>query len=175
MKKTDGLIQIYTGDGKGKTTAAIGQAIRALGNGLKVCFIQFFKKTPSGEIKILKKLGIETILSGIGFFKILGNKNPPQKHKKVFQKAFKIAKEKISSGKYDLIILDELCLALSYKLIGKKEVISLLGEKPKKLDLILTGRGAPLWLTKLADLVTQMKKIKHPFDKGVGARKGIEY
>jgi cob(I)alamin adenosyltransferase len=175
LKKRDGIIQIYTGDGKGKTTAAFGLAIRALGRGLKVCFIQFIKgnKTGEGSASFLKgAYDFEFASYGTGKF-ILSK--PTEEDFTEAKRAFSHAKESVSSKKYDLVILDELAQAIELGLLKLEDVIDLLKKKPRNVELVITGRDADPKLIELADLVTEMKKIKHPFDKGLKAREGIEF
>lgn len=183
------MIHIYTGDGKGKTTAALGLALRALGAGKKVAMIQFMKKAIFSEHKAIKKYKLPILIEsfGIGFYKILGDKKPKSLHQKAAQKALKRVRDIIVSNKYDLIILDEINVAISLGLIDINEVIPLCthfrsgpsGSKMVKqlitTEIILTGRNAHPKLKKIAHLVTEMKKIKHPFDKGLKAREGIEF
>lgn len=170
------MIHIYTGEGKGKTTAALGLALRAVGAQKKVAIIQFLKKPDTSEHKAIKKFKLPILIEsfGIGFYKILGDKLPEQKHRQAAQKALKKAKDLINSGNFDIIILDEINVAIDFGLIDIKEVIEIIAMN-KEAELILTGRDAPAKLKKLADLVTVMKKHKHYFDKGVKARKGIEH
>jgi cob(I)alamin adenosyltransferase len=174
--KIKGLIQIYTGDGKGKTTAALGLALRAIGWGLKICMIQFIKGgTQVGEIKITKshipQFSIHQFKSDKKF--IIGK--PTKKQKESIAKSFNLAKNIIKKGKYDIVILDEINNCLSQKLLDWREVAKVLKEKPKYIEIILTGRNCPKEIIKIADLVTEMKKIKHPYDKGIHARRGIEF
>ena len=176
------MIFLFTGNGKGKTSSAIGQAMRALGQGKKVLILQFIKskKFVSGEDKIinkLEKLGekIKLIKGGIGFVGIMGDKFPLKEHKKAAKKTLDIAKESILEKKFDLILLDEINVALSLKLIKIKNVIELLKKASSEIDIILTGRNAPKQLIKFADLVTEFKEIKHYFKKGVLAQKGREF
>ncbi len=178
MKSKKSLIHIYTGDGKGKTTAALGSALRALGANKKVAIIQFIKKPNYSEHKAIKKYKLPILIEsfGIGYYHILGDKKPKAQHKKTAEKALERARDIIKSKKYDVIILDEINVAIGFGLINIDEVLSLLSERPLTTNvLILTGRRAHPKLVKIADLVTEMKKIKHPFDKGVQAEKGIEY
>jgi cob(I)alamin adenosyltransferase len=172
------MILIFTGNGKGKTIAAIGQGIRAVGHGKKVLMIQFIKskKYPSGEDKILPKIkNFKLIKGGVGFVGILGNKLPFKTHQKAAKETLKRAYKALVSQKYDLIILDEINSAINLKLITKKDVLRLLEKIPEKTDLILTGREAPQEFIKKADLVTEFQEIKHPFQKGKEPKKGIEY
>ena len=170
MKK--GLVQVYTGNGKGKTTAAIGQAIRALGRGYQVCFIQFFKEHTSGEIKILKSFPNLKLLHPLPFYPTEKNRNfLKKKIESILPKISKVIKSKT----YDLVILDEINITLRNELLEEREILNLIKNKPKSVELILTGRGATEEIIKMADLVTEMKEIKHPLKKGTKARKGIEY
>lgn len=170
------FIHIYTGDGKGKTTAALGLALRAIGAGKKVVIVQFMKRPSYSEHRAIKKykLPVDVFAYGIGYYKIMGDKKPKKAHQLAAQKALKKAQELILSGKYDLIILDEINVAVGFGLLDVNEVISMLSGS-RKSEVILTGRKAHPKLKKLADLVTEMKKVKHYYDKGVKARKGIEY
>jgi cob(I)alamin adenosyltransferase len=176
-KKTKGLVIVYTGDGKGKTTAALGTALRAAGHGKKTLIIQFIKSFKSyGESKFVKKYdcGIEIKTMGKGYVKIKGDRFPIEEHRKAARKAFEFAKSQISSKKYDIIVLDEINIALDKELLTLKDVTDLIKQKPPDLHLILTGRGASKKLIQLADLVSEVKEIKHPFKKGIPAQKGIE-
>lgn len=177
------MIHIYTGDGKGKTTSALGLALRAVGAEKKVAIIQFLKKLNTSEYRAIKKFALPILIEsfGIGFYKILGDKKPPETHQKATKKALKRAKEIIQNNEYDLIILDEINVAIDYGLVDINEVISILQFQRKtvngqrNVEIILTGRNAHPKLKKIADLVTVMKKEKHYFDCGLKARKGIEY
>ena len=172
------LIQIYTGDGKGKTTAALGLALRAIGAGKKVAIIQFMKKGIYSEHRAIKKYKLPILIEsfGIGYYKIMGDKLAKEAHKKAAQKALQRAREIIESKKYDLVILDEINVAIGFDLIDMNEVIDILiTNNSIPGTIVLTGRRTHPKLKKIAHLVTEMKKIKHPFDKGIIARKGIEY
>ena len=174
----DGLVIVYTGGGKGKTTAALGMAVRAVGYGHKVCMIQFIKGSwHYGEMDSSKKLApeFELVAIGKGFVGILDDKSPKEDHEKYAEEAIKMCKDKILSEKYDLIILDEINYAVNLGLINIKSVMDLIKLKPKKLDLVLTGNHAKEEVLKLADLVTEMKEIKHPFQSGIKAKKGIDF
>ena len=174
----DGLVIVYTGGGKGKTTAALGMALRAVGYGHKVCMIQFIKGSwHYGEMDSSKKLApeFELVAIGKGFVGILDDTSPKEDHEKYAEEAIKICKDKILSEKYDLIILDEINYAVNLSLINIKSVMDLIKLKPKKLDLVLTGNHAKEEILKLADLVTEMKEIKHPFQSGIKAKKGIDF
>ena len=174
-KLKEGIVQLYTGNGKGKTTAAFGIATRALGRGLKVCFIQFLKGNKLGDgcaITLSNIRDFELASYGTGKF-ILGK--PTKEDHEEAMKAFMHAKKSILSKNYDLIILDELTHAVNLNLVELKEIVSLLENKPENLEIVLTGREADPKIVEMADLVTEMRKIKHPYDKGVRARAGIEY
>ncbi|MEO0225439.1 MAG: cob(I)yrinic acid a,c-diamide adenosyltransferase [candidate division WOR-3 bacterium] len=173
MKK--GLVQIYTGNGKGKTTAALGQGLRAIGHGLKVIMIQFMKgKIDYGELKAVRKLKNFKI-EQYGLPTFVDRDRPSAKDLALAQKGFQRASEVIISGKYDIIILDEINVAIDYGLIKLSEVLNLIKQKPKGVELILTGRYAPAELLDVADLVSEILEVKHYFQKGLKPRKGIEY
>ncbi|MCJ7507908.1 MAG: cob(I)yrinic acid a,c-diamide adenosyltransferase, partial [candidate division Zixibacteria bacterium] len=164
--KRKGLIIVFTGYGKGKTTAALGMALRAAGHGMRVLVIQFIKNFKNyGELKFVKKhiSGIEIKTFGKGYVGIRGDKLPIAEHRKMAEEALKLYQKKAKSGKYDIIILDEINIALKLKLLDLKKVVRILKRKPKNLHLVLTGRDTPAAVVKMADLVTEMKEIKHPF------------
>jgi cob(I)alamin adenosyltransferase len=169
-----GYIQVYTGNGKGKTTAAFGQALRAQGAGLKVFIGQFVKgKTYNENIAITKYLKNITVKQyGLGCFIV---DTPTVKDIEAAQKGLDEMKKVIHSGMYDVVIMDEVNIALYYKLFDVEEIMELMKNKPDQLELILTGRYAPDEIIKLADMVTEMKEIKHYYQQGVEARIGIEY
>jgi len=167
-----GLVQIYTGDGKGKTTAALGLAMRAAGHDLKIAFIQFLKGIPAGEhiyTEKYKPFSIVQVSKGDSFTK------STEQLKEEAQQTLVYAEKEMLSGKYDLVILDEIFVALSKRLITLEQVLDLLRKKPDELELVLTGRNAPKEIIQQADLVTEMLMIKHPFNEGIEGRKGIEY
>jgi len=172
---TKGLVQIYTGEGKGKTTAAIGNIIRALGHNLKVYAAVFMKGDyPYGEWEYLARLpNIKVERFGLREFCNPADIKPEEKAQAA--QALNAAREAILHGNYDLVVLDEINVAIAWHLIDKNEVIKLLEERPPHPTLILTGRYADSELMKKADLVTEMLKIKHHFDAGVPARQGIEF
>lgn len=173
-----GLTIVYTGNGKGKTTAALGIVLRASGYDKKICMIQFIKGSwHYGEMVSSKKLepNFEMIAVGKGFVGIIDDDSPREEHEKIAKEALKISESKIQSGDYDIIILDEINYAVNLGLIKIKDVIELIKSKPAGLDLILTGNHAKEEILELADLVTEMKEIKHPFQKGIKAKKGIDF
>ncbi|MDA8104363.1 MAG: cob(I)yrinic acid a,c-diamide adenosyltransferase [Nitrospiraceae bacterium] len=171
-----GLIHVYTGDGKGKTTAAIGISVRAKSRGLRTMFVQFFKENDrGGEIALLHKIGIKTVVFDqvkSPFF------NPDIDKESIRQEAIKalsILKEKLGRQDFDLIVLDEFICLISEAVLSEDEAVEFLGNKPSQLELILTGYGATEKIIALADYVTFMKNIKHPYDKKLHARRGIEF
>ena len=173
MKK--GFIQIYTGNGKGKTTAAIGLAVRAAGHELKSYIVQFMKDHPYGEVGSLKNLSQWVTLEQFGNDEfVLKREHPDRKDVEIAQRGLYKAREKMLSGKYDIIILDEVCVAIYFHLLKVDEVLKLINKKPVHVELILTGRYCPQELSEKADLVTDMKEVKHYYQKGIIARKGIE-
>jgi len=174
-KKEKGLIQVFTGNGKGKTSAALGSILRAVGHGLKVFIVFFMKgKYPYGEFNSLPKLpNVEVASFGLRCLIDRNNINPEEIRQA--ELALQTAREAMLSGKYDMVVLDEVNVAVYFKLIPLDDVIRLIEEKPPGIELILTGRYAEDTVIERADLVTEMRKVKHPYDKGVKARKGIEY
>lgn len=173
-----GLIIIYYGNGKGKTTAALGVALRAIGYNHNVCMIQFIKgEWDYGELYSSNKLkpNFELIVTGKGFIGIIDDDHLIEEHIQSSKNALKIAREKISSNKYNTIILDEINYALKLNLITEKEVIDLLDSKPTELNIIMTGNYLPDKILEIADLVTEMKEVKHPYKKGIKAKKGIDF
>ena len=170
-----GLTQVYTGDGKGKTSAAFGLALRAVGRGLKVYVIQFIKGGfDYGELYVVKRLP-NFKMAAFGRGKFVTDVPPTEDDVKLAKEAFELAREVVSGGEYDIVILDEINVALHLKLLGIDEVTDLIRNKPEHVELILTGRHAPPEVVEMADLVTEMREVKHPYSKGVPPRKGIEY
>ena len=190
-----GYVQVYTGNGKGKTTAALGLALRALGAGRKVCFIQFMKATGYSEHNIMSELSDDLTWKTLGkpFFiakegqlseqelEAYGDKcvvfedgKPPAEYVKTIEEGFEEAKEAALSGEYDLVVMDEINCAIFFGLISAEKVLRLMAEKAENTELVLTGRYAPREITDAADLVTEMKEIKHYYHEGVEARRGIE-
>jgi cob(I)alamin adenosyltransferase len=178
MEEKNGLIIVHTGNGKGKTTAALGLAIRAWGDGLRVLILQFIKGGwKYGEIETIKKLGeidgrIELKRLGKGFQR---NTDDKAEHIEAAKEALKEAGNAFESGNYDLIILDEINYAVKFELITVEDVKALLAKRPAELHVVLTGRDAKEEIIDMADLVTEMKLIKHPYQKGIKAQKGIEF
>ena len=171
-----GLVIVHTGNGKGKTTAALGLAIRAWGEGLKVLILQFIKGGwKYGELKALDKFAPDITVKqcGEGFTR-RGNTDMA-KHQEAAKKALDEAKIAMQSGKWDMLILDEINYAIDFGLVPEDQVLDLIKHKPAKLHLVLTGRNAKPEIIANADLVTEMKEIKHPFKQGIKAQKGIEF
>jgi len=175
--KGKGLIQVYTGDGKGKSTAAIGQAVRAAGHGFKVGFVSFFKDPEVfgyGEFESLQKLGIRTFLFA---------RRHPHFYKKISLdevreeclKGIEFIKELFHDQSWDMLVLDEINIAVRDGFLKEEEILSLLEAKPERLELVLTGRGVTEKIIEKADLVSEIKEIKHPYEQGIGSREGIEY
>ncbi|MFH2036888.1 MAG: cob(I)yrinic acid a,c-diamide adenosyltransferase [Candidatus Zixiibacteriota bacterium] len=178
MEEKKGLLVVYTGNGKGKTTAALGMTIRAVGYGWKVSIVQFIKGSwKYGEMDGLKRLEpeVELNIMGEGFVGIIDDDKPIEEHREAAKKAFELLLDKVKSGKYELVIADELNVAMMLGLITLDELKTLIEQKPKELHLVITGRGAHKWLIEKADLVTEMTEIKHPYQKGILAQKGVDY
>lgn len=175
-KKRKGLIIVNTGDGKGKSTAAYGLAVRAAGNKMKVFILQFMKgQWKTGERKAVESLApwIEVVAIGDGF---TWDTNNPEQDRKTASKAWSIVEPKILGGEYQMVILDEINYVLDYDFLDKKEFLQTLKNKPASVHVVCTGRNASKELIELADLVTEMKCLKHPFaDQAVPAQKGIEF
>lgn len=174
-KLEKGYVQVYTGNGKGKSTAAIGQAVRAAGAGMKTYIIQFMKEYPYSELKALKYLSEWITIEQKGGDDFVYKKELPSREEKLKAgNALKKAEDLMLSGSFDIIILDEVLVAIYFKLLESNELISVIKKKPSFVELILTGRYCPEEIIELADLVTEMKEIKHYYTKGVMSRKGIE-
>ena len=171
-----GMIQVYTGDGKGKTTAALGLACRAVGHGFKVIMIQFLKgNLEYGELQTARKLAPYLTIKQMGRGCLLERKEHPEPEDiAAAQEAMALAREILRGGDYNIVILDEINVALDLGLIDKEAVIQLMDERPSHVELILTGRYAPSEIIERADLVTEMKEIKHYYEQGIPARMGIE-
>jgi cob(I)alamin adenosyltransferase len=176
--KETGLLLVYTGNGKGKTTAALGMCVRAVGYNWKICIIQFVKGSwKYGELKGIKKLepNVELHTVGEGFVGIVDDTKDFEEHRAAARKGMQFAREKISSGGFRLVILDELNVALDLGLVTDEEVEDLIAARGEKQHLVITGRGARDWLIEKADLVTEMREVKHPYQKGILAQKGVDW
>jgi cob(I)alamin adenosyltransferase len=173
MSAQRGLILVNTGNGKGKSTAAFGVAMRAAGQDLKVSIIQFIKgKWKTGEMETARRLGLEFMPMGKGF--TWESKNL-EEDKALMRNAWAVASEKILSGKYDLIILDEINYVLGYGHIPVDEVVQTLQSRPGHVHVVLTGRNAPEEIISIADCVTEMREVKHPYRNGIPAQRGIDF
>ena len=178
-----GLIHIYCGDGKGKTSAAIGLAVRAAGCGMKVLFARFLKNEDSGELKILDSVpGIDVIHMdrSYGFFRTLSQKEQNEvraMYGRLWRKILLLAGQEGSKSPhpFDMLVMDEFMAAYNYGLIPHDEALKFLAEKPEHLEVVLTGRNPDRRLTELADYISEIRKVRHPFDRGIAARRGIEY
>ena len=168
-----GYIQVYTGNGKGKTTAALGLALRAAGAGLKVYFAQFIKGMDYSELHSIKKLSGNITLKQYGRECFI-YKEPDEEDFRAARNGFEEISNIISEGQYEIVVLDEINIAIYYKLISVAEVLELINNKPENVELVLTGRNVDKKIIERADLVTEMKEIKHYYQKGIHARKGIE-
>jgi len=168
-----GYVQVYTGDGKGKTTAALGLALRAAGAGLRVFVAQFAKGMPYSELNALKRFDDLITVRQYGRRCFIHGR-PEQADVEAARKGYEESRESLTSGAYDLVILDEACIAVHFDLFSEQQLLDLVNAKPEHVELVITGRRAPKSLIDRADLVTEMKEIKHYYKKGVEARKGIE-
>ena len=172
-----GLIIVNTGPGKGKTTAAMGTALRAVGNGMKVLMLQFLKGSwHYGELDAVKAFGDQFVMKqmGRGFVKVGGTETDPEDVRLV-EEAWSEAEKAILGGRWDLVILDEINYAISYGMLSPAKVVEVLKHKPEMVHVILTGRNAHPTITEIADTVTEMRQVKHAYEKGVMAQRGIEY
>jgi cob(I)alamin adenosyltransferase len=170
-----GTIQIYTGDGKGKTTAALGLALRACGHGMKVLMIQFMKGSKEyGEFIIADEIpGFTLIQSGLPTFVEKGN--PSEEDLRLAREGMELAAKVVDDASCDILILDEINVAVDYGLVDIREVLDLIKRRPPKMEIVLTGRYAPVEFTEIADLVTEMREIKHHYMSGFQAREGVEF
>ena len=173
-----GLVIVYTGKGKGKTTAALGIVLLAVGHGYKVGMIQFIKgEWYYGELTSSKRLEpeFELIAAVRGFVGIIDDDHPIEDHEKAAKDAIEVAKQKIASGDYDIMILDEINYAVKLNLISQEDILDVIAAKPEKTSLVLTGNYVPEAVMDAADLVTEMREIKHPYQRGIKAKKGVDF
>jgi cob(I)alamin adenosyltransferase len=170
-----GLVQVYTGDGKGKTTAAFGLALRAAGKGFSVFMVQFLKGRHYGELEAVKSLSdrVKVVQSGLDSFVKKGE--PTAEDVRLARRGLELAREAIMGGEYDIVILDEINVAIHLGVLPVEDVLPLIDGRPEGVELVLTGRCAPEEFCARADLITEMKNIKHCFDRGVPMREGIEF
>jgi len=178
MPEGKGLLMVYTGPGKGKTTCALGTAFRAVGQGLRVLMVQFIKGSGHyGELDAAKMLGddkCEIRPMGRGFVKVGGAETDPEDIR-LAEECWESGRTAIYSGTYDLVVLDEINYVISYRMLDGKKVVEALKGRPEPVHVICTGRNAHPLLVELADLVTEMKEVKHPYTKGILAQRGIDY
>jgi len=167
-------VLVATGDGKGKTTAAMGTALRALGRGWAVCIVQFVKsgKWNSGEVRLLKDLGAECHTMGDGF---TWDSDDLERSAEIARSAWELAKEAIASGRYELVVLDEVTYPINWGWVDGSDVVSAISGRPEKVNVFLTGRDAPTALVEVADTVTDMHNVKHAYEAGILAAKGIDF
>jgi cob(I)alamin adenosyltransferase len=171
----EGLVQVYTGDGKGKTTAAFGLALRAAGKGFSVFIVQFLKGRHYGELESVKRLSdrIKVVQSGLDTFVKKGE--PSEEDLRLARRGLELARDALASGEYDIVILDEVNVAIELGVLAVGDVIPLIDGRPPGVELVLTGRYAPQEFCERADIITEMKNVRHCFDRGVPMREGIEY
>jgi cob(I)alamin adenosyltransferase len=170
-----GLIQVYTGDGKGKTTCALGLALRAVGQGFTVCMVQFLKGRETGESQAVTRLAPAMTLRYFGRPGLVNLKSPAAEDLVRVREAWEVARQVIAAGEHDLVILDEVNLVLAHGLIPPEDALAVLRRRPAWVEVVLTGRRAPQALLDLADLVTEMRPVKHYYQAGVKSRRGIEW
>jgi cob(I)alamin adenosyltransferase len=170
-----GMIQVYTGDGKGKTTCALGLGLRAVGQGFHVYMIQFLKGRETGEAQAAARLAPEMTLRYCGRPGLVNLRSPAPEDLALVREAWDLARKVLAAGEHDLVILDEINLALTYNLIPLDEALEVLRQRPPWVEVVLTGRQAPPELVALADLVTEMRPVKHYYQAGVKSRRGIEW
>ena len=170
-----GLVQVYTGDGKGKTTAAIGLAMRAIGKGFNVFMVQFLKGRAYGEVATAKMLPESFTLVQSGLDTFVKKGEPSEEDLRLAHVGLQLAQKAIMSGEWDIVILDEINVAVELGVLTVAEVLPLIDERPEGVEVVLTGRYAPPEFCARADLITEMKKVKHCYDEGVGMREGIEF
>ncbi|UCD16614.1 MAG: cob(I)yrinic acid a,c-diamide adenosyltransferase [Candidatus Zixiibacteriota bacterium] len=178
LQETAGLLMVYTGNGKGKTTASLGMAVRAVGYDWKVCIVQFIKGSwKYGELDGIKRLepNVELHVMGKGFVGIIDDDKSLKEHRSAARNAYETALKKMLSNEYQLVVLDELNVAVNLNLITRDELEELVTRKPANLHLLITGRGASQWLIDQADLVTEMTEIKHPYQQGIQAQQGVDF
>lgn len=176
MRLEHGLVQVYTGEGKGKTTAGVGQAVRAVGRGLAVCFVQFVKGGErSGELEPLERLGVRVVRPAERSTGLLSSGGVTPEDRAAAEEAWLAAEDALRGGEYDLVVLDEVNVALAAGLGEVSRLLAALAIRPRHVEVVCTGRGAPQELIDAADYVTEMCARKHPFDSGLRARRGIEF
>jgi len=174
MNDRRGLVVVYTGDGKGKTTAAIGLAVRAAGSDLRTSIIQFIKSQEAGEHRALARMAagqIEILRMGTGY---VLSKPPAPEALAAARQALQTARERLAGGRFDIVVLDEIFPALAAGLVSDEEILALIQARPSRVHLVLTGRGATPGMIERADLVTEMRAVKHPYERGLEAQGGMD-
>jgi cob(I)alamin adenosyltransferase len=175
VQQHQGLVQIYTGDGKGKTTAALGLALRAAGYGMRTYIGQFLKGRDYGELESVQRLSPEITIEQYGLNDWVHVDRVTPEQRQAAQDGLARAREALLSGEYDIVVLDEANVALYFGVLTEEEVLAFIDSRPPHVELILTGRRAPQAIIERADLVTEMREVRHPFHSGVPARRGIEF
>jgi cob(I)alamin adenosyltransferase len=170
-----GLVHVYTGDGKGKTTAALGIAVRAAGHGMRTYVGQFLKGRACGELKSLQRLAPDVTVEQLGTDRWIGGGGASLTQRQAAQLGLPRARGVLLSGEYDIVILDEVNVAVHFGILAEEEVLQLIECRPPETELVLTGRQAPEVFIARADLVTEMRQVRHPYERGIKARPGIEY
>jgi cob(I)alamin adenosyltransferase len=170
-----GLVQVYTGDGKGKTTAALGLALRAAGNGMRTYIGQFLKGQQYGELESAKRLAPYVTLEQYGLDEWVHVESVTSEQRRAAQEGLDRIHQVLTSGEYDIVVADEIIIALYFRLLTEQDVIQLIDAKPPQVELVLTGRRAPDAIVERADLVTEMREVRHPYRQGIPARTGIEF
>ena len=173
-RRAGSIVLVATGDGKGKTTAAMGTALRALGRGWAVCIVQFVKsgKWGSGEVRLLSDLGAECHTMGDGF---TWDSDDLERSAEIARSAWELAKEAIASGRYQLVVLDEVTYPVNWGWVDGDDIVAAISGRPEKVNVFLTGRGAPPSIVEVADTVTDMRNVKHAYEAGILAEKGIDF
>ena len=169
------MIQVYTGDGKGKTTAALGQALRAIGHGMKVYMIQFMNGRTYGELMTCERCLPDLTITMSGRDEFVKKGEPEEADLRMAREGLDLARQVVSEGKHQMLILDEINVAVDYGLLPLPEVLEFLRSCPREMEVVCTGRYAPVELVELADLVSEVREVKHHYNQGVEMRKGIEY
>jgi cob(I)alamin adenosyltransferase len=170
-----GLVQVYTGDGKGKTTAALGLALRAAGNGMRTYIGQFLKSQQCGEMESIQRLAPYVTLEQYGLKEWVHVEGVTLKQRRAAQEGLDRIRQVLTSGEYDIVVADEINMALYFGVLTEEEVIQLIDAKPPQVELVLTGRRAPGAIVERAGLVTEMQEVRHPLQRGIPARAGIEF
>jgi cob(I)alamin adenosyltransferase len=170
-----GLIQVYTGDGKGKTTAALGLALRAAGNGMRTYIGQFLKGQRYGEMESIQRLAPDVTLEQYGLDEWVHVDRATSEQRAAAQQGLERVRQALTSGEYDIVVADEINIALYFGVLTEEQVLQLIDARPLQVELVLTGRRAPDAIIQRADLVTEMREVRHPYQRGIVGRAGIEF